>query len=239
VYDLREVRFDRAPQWDAAISGFSSAHLYHLGCWLDFVEETQNVVRRIYGIYEGGEIVGYLPGFIVQKGPIRVFGSPLPGWTTDYLGPVISPSVDQQGLWSAIAETFKRDHFHYAELCHRQLDVAAGVECGFRTMVRRTYVSPIPANEDDLFDSFSKSTRKVVRRALRRGLRAMTCTDPAFIDCYYDQLIAVFAKCAIAPTYPIDRVRALWKHLLEALDANWPPAKHDGHERRSMRRNAY
>jgi len=42
------------------------------------------------------EVVGYLAGFTIRKGPIKIFASPFPGWTTAYMGPLLDKRVPQR-----------------------------------------------------------------------------------------------------------------------------------------------
>ena len=67
--------------WDKEAESYATWNVYHSAAWLDFIERTQPVKRRIYGLYLDTQRVGLLPGFTLRKGPLRIFGSPLPGWT--------------------------------------------------------------------------------------------------------------------------------------------------------------
>ncbi|MCZ6665810.1 MAG: GNAT family N-acetyltransferase, partial [Gammaproteobacteria bacterium] len=214
MYELQAITFDSPKAWDRAVKLFDTWHLYHLGAWLDFIECTQPVTRRVYGIYAEGVLVGYLPGFVIQKGPIRIFGSPLPGWTTPYLGPAVNRNIDSYSLYLAIARTLRRDGFRHAEICNPAIDPDPARRAGFRQAARYTYVADLGAKPDEILSNFSKSTRKVVRRALRGEIHAVTTDDPAFIDHYYDQLCVVFAKGNSRPTYTKQRVQALWKLMM-------------------------
>lgn len=214
MYELYEVTFNSTADWDRAISSFDSRHFYHLGAWLDFIEETQPVARKVYGIYKDSCLVGYLPGFILLKGPVRIFGSPFPGWTTPYLGPVVRKDVDLRELFNGILDTLRRDRFWHAEIRHFAITPDSLIGTGFRQTIGQTYIAPIPTTAEDILTRFNTSARKAVRRGLRGEIRAITTKDPSFIDHYYDQLREVFAKDNIKPTYSKERVRTLWSLLM-------------------------
>ena len=55
--------------------------------------------------------------------------------------------------------------------------------------------------------------RRCIRKAEKSGLTIEEAHDPGFADDYYEQLKDVFAKQGLVPTYKVDRVRALVKHL--------------------------
>lgn len=214
MYELQPVQFGSAKVWDAALARFDLWHLYHTAAWLDFLEQTQPVERRAYAIHGGEGLAGYLPGFALRQGPVRIFGSPFPGWTTPYLGPVVNRSVDWPELYRAIAAALRRDRFAHAELRHHQVDYDGAAEAGFRPVPYETQVAPVPANPELILAGFSKEGRRNVRLALRNGLRAEITIDPGFVDVFYDQLSAVFAKHGLPPTYPRRRVEKLWEHLM-------------------------
>jgi hypothetical protein len=67
--------------------------IYHTDEWLQFVAASQNAepVRAV--LAENGRVVGETCGLIVSKLGMKIFGSPLPGWTTMYMGFVLDPGV--------------------------------------------------------------------------------------------------------------------------------------------------
>ena len=214
MYQLHDIRFASSSDWDQAIRNYEVKHLYHIGAWMDFIEQTQPVTRKIYAIYQGDTIVGYLPGFLLKKGPVHIFGSPLPGWCTDYLGPVLQRGVDITAVLHAAARAFRRDNIQHAELCHNASTWARIGDTGFQRTTRMTFVAPIPADPDQMLRDFNKSTRKAIKLANSSGLEIVFSHERAFVDVYYAQLREVFEKSGIEPTYSKGRVHALWTHLM-------------------------
>jgi len=214
MYELEPAEFGSGEEWDAEITRFDLWHLYHTAAWLDFIEQTQPVERRVYRILEGDNLVGFLPGFALKKGPLRIFGSPLPGWTTAYLGPVVNRDVDQEVLFRSIARALKRDGFAHAEIRHNLLNPNAAVRAGFRRYAYETHLATVAGDPEAILASFTKEGRRNVRLAERAGLRAVVATEPEFADLYYEQLRAVFAKRNLEPTYPRERVHRLWRLLM-------------------------
>ena len=56
--------------------------------------------------------------------------------------------------------------------------------------------------------------RRCIRKAEKSGVTVEEAGDLAFADEYYEQLKDVFAKQGKLPTYPVERVRVLMKHML-------------------------
>jgi hypothetical protein len=55
--------------------------------------------------------------------------------------------------------------------------------------------------------------RRCIRKAEKSGVKIEEAHDLAFADEYYEQLKDVFAKQGLVPTYSVERVRSLVKHL--------------------------
>ncbi len=214
TYELHEVDFSSSTDWDTAMSVFELWDLYHLGAWLDFIEQTQSGRRKIYGIYEGDSVIGYLPGFVIRKGPVRIFGSPFPGWTTSYMGPIVNRDVDMKKLFRTVSATLRKHGFLHSEIRHKAITADLATDIGLHKRTTTTYIAEICSGPEEILSSFSQSRRKVVRRALRSDLEAAFVTDPTFLDIHYEQLRATFAKRGIEPTYPKQRISVLWDLLM-------------------------
>ena len=62
--------------------------------------------------------------------------------------------------------------------------------------------------------NMTSACRRCIRKSKRVGLTIEKASDQAFADDYYSHLQEVFAGQRLIPTYPVERVRALVKHLL-------------------------
>src|SRR3989442_1557306 len=58
-----------------------------------------------------------------------------------------------------------------------------------------------------------KRKSRCVRKAEKSGVTIEEAHDIAFADEYYEQLKDVFAKQGLVPTYDVERVRALVRHM--------------------------
>lgn len=200
--------------WNDIVSQLHGFRAYHLSEWMNFIEETQGLKKIVYEISNNGETVGYLPGFAIHKGPVRIFASPFEGWNTPYMGPVICSDEDQGQLLQAIYQRLKTDGFHYGQFANPELDPKIILRNGFKTQESITYIALVGDSPDNVLANYSKSTRKNVRRAIRNDLLVESTTDKAFIGTYYEQLCQVFEKSNMRPTYSKQKVVALWDNLM-------------------------
>lgn len=203
--------------WDEAIAPFDSRHLFHKSRWLNFLEETQNGQIVRFRILEGRKESGYFVGLIVRKGPFKILGSPLRGWMTDYMGPIVNRGFDTESFLDALDDLCRKWKIHHVELCNPCLDPDVMRRKGFRFSEGITYVVPLSPNEDEMWKRLDRSScRKSINKAKREGLIVEEVTETSlasFIEEFYRELQEVFARQGLVPTYTIERVRSLFRHL--------------------------
>jgi len=91
--------------------------------------------------------------------------------------------------------------------------VEDGQELGFACQFYTSYRTDLTKSEDELFNSMDSACRRCVRKAEKSGVLIEEAHDAGFAAEYYEQLKDVFAKQGLVPTYKLERVRALVKHL--------------------------
>ncbi|GLI51892.1 hypothetical protein TSYNTROOL_19780 [Tepidanaerobacter syntrophicus] len=136
--------------WNNKISKFKNKTIYHTYEWLEFIEESQGLEKILYEITINEKVEGYLPGFIIKKGPIKIFGSPFPGWTTPYMGPLINENISQELLFSEIKKLMNKEDYHYAEFCNRSLDIGEAKKQKFIIEKGTTYISEVKSTPEEI-----------------------------------------------------------------------------------------
>jgi hypothetical protein len=89
---------------------------------------------------------------------------------------------------------------------------------GLRWASAPTAVIDLSPDTDALFGAMASACRRNIRKADKSGvvIEEADPGDEAFADEFYNQLRDVFAKQNLVPTYSIERVRALIRHLAPA-----------------------
>lgn len=197
-----------------AIDSFADRTVFQTREWLNFVRETQDASPILAELCEGGKLVGYFSGLTVTKLGVKILGSSFPGWTTPYIGFNLLPGVSRAAALAAVEDlawnTLKCLHMEVSDPCFSPED---GEELGFSCQYYTSYRTDLTKPEDQLFNEMESACRRCIRKAEKSGVVIEEAHDAAFADEYYEQLKDVFAKQGLVPTYGVERVRALVKHL--------------------------
>jgi len=198
----------------AALDQFPDRTVFQTREWLRFIAETQKATPVLVELREDGQLAGYFSGLTFTKFGIKVLGSSFPGWTTPYVGFNMLPGGSRASGLAAVErlswDTLKCMHI---EVSDPNFAVADGENLGFTPGAYVSYRTDLRKSEEELFNGMESACRRCVRKAEKSGVTIEEAHDSAFADEYYEQLKDVFAKQGLVPTYKVDRVRALIKHL--------------------------
>jgi len=100
------------------------------------------------------------------------------------------------------------------EVCDPHFSCDDGRGAGYKCTSTFTYQSDLTLSEDELFRRIEPTCRNKVRQAERKGVIIEDAHDFGFAAEYYAQLIQVFAKQNLYPTYTQERVEQLIDSLL-------------------------
>ena len=186
--------------------------------WLDFLARTQQAEPVVAAVMRNGEHVGYFTGAIVKRYGLRILGSPLPGWTTPSMGFNLFGDVTPGAAVEAVTRfAFGPMRCSHLELTDRRLTPADVAGLDFEATPTLTYEIDLAGSEDHVLGRMSSACRRAIRRGEKVGTTVERVRGPAFAQEYYAQLEEVFARQALVPTYPVERVRELI-HCLEPTD---------------------
>lgn len=185
--------------------------------WLDFLTESQGAEPVVARVFSGGGHVGWFTGAVVRRGGLKILGSPMRGWTTSYMGFNLDVPPDQTQLLQGLARwAFRSLGCVHLEVMDRTLDSHAAIPGNFHAGRLSGYERRIDVDDDELLAGMTKNGRRDVRRALRNGIEVEEvdpASDSGFGAEYYRQVCESFAKRSLVPTYPLERVEAMIRHL--------------------------
>ena len=138
----------------------------------------------VIGIFDRGTLTAAMPGFLRRFGPVRLFGSPLRGTMTPYLGPLgITLGASNGSLIGLIkmCNSFAREHWGvmYTEFSLRELSTSYGDELreSWERGTWTSYVLDLSPGEESLWDRMETRFRRHVRKSQRLGLRIVPLED--------------------------------------------------------------
>jgi hypothetical protein len=131
------------------------------------------------------------------------------------MGIRLLPGVDKPAALQALSRfAFRELGCIHVELSDYWLAPADIAGTGFEHTRWHTYEVDLGRSEEEIFAAMAPACRRCIRKAEREGVVVEEAHDAAFANEYYAQLEDVFAKQALVPTYPVERVRLLIRHLL-------------------------
>jgi len=205
------IEFD-AVDW-SVLDRFADRTVFQTREWIQFIRQSQNATPVIAELREGREVAGYFTGLTFTRLGIKILGSSFPGWTTPYIGFNLRPGASRAPALAAVEEMA----WSNLKCLHMEVsDPYFAIEDGSPGFAHEFYISyrtDLTKSEEELFDGMDSACRRCIRKAEKNGVTIEEAHDLAFADEYYQQLIDVFAKQKLVPTYTVDRVRTLIKHL--------------------------
>lgn len=206
------VDFDKM-DW-SGMDSFADRTVFQTEPWVRFIAETQNATPLLARLTESGKVVGYFTGLTFSRLGIKVLGSSFPGWTTPYMGFNLAPGASRADALAAVERAaWNQWKCLHIEISDPHFSGEEGQALGFETSYYTSYRTDLTQSEEELFQGMESACRRCVRKAEKSGVIIEEAHDLAFADEYYDQLKDVFAKQGLVPTYSVERVRALVRHL--------------------------
>ena len=182
--------------------------------WVDFVAETQKAQPVMARILRNNESVGWFTGLIVRKLGLRILGSPFPGWTTSYMGFNLSEGVDRGEVMKALFKFAFRDlGCVHVELMDRHIPLGIVQSRRIAHRVFHGYEIDLTQDESSIFSNMASSCQRCIRKAEKTGVTIQPSTDVEFAADFYNLLCEVFARQRLVPTYSLERVESLIRHL--------------------------
>jgi len=199
--------------WNA-LDEFHDRTVFQTREWLEFLAETQGARPVIAELRDGGEVAGYFAGLTFQRFGVRILGGSFPGWTTPYIGFNLRQGASRLDALAAIERlAFDELRCLHMEISDRGLSVEDGKALGFDIGFLESYETDLRQPEEEIFRRMTSACRRCIRKAEKSGVTVEETRDPAFADEFYDQLLDVFRKQKLVPSYGVERVRALIRHL--------------------------
>jgi lipid II:glycine glycyltransferase (peptidoglycan interpeptide bridge formation enzyme) len=199
--------------WDMKISRLKTRHLFHCSSWIKFLQETQLVQPIHFRITVNGRVMGFFVGFLLKKGIFRILGSPLSGWETEQMGPIVNEDFNTEAFLSALDKLCRQRKIHQIEIGNPYLSPEIMQKNGYGVTKWMTFLIPLSIDQDQMWKGVKSKCRNRVRKGIKNNLVVDDCDDESFVDEHYRQLLDVYAKQHLEPPFPIEFYRSLFRNL--------------------------
>ncbi|HWB20156.1 MAG TPA: GNAT family N-acetyltransferase [Phycisphaerales bacterium] len=212
-----QVRPVEPSEIDALLAHFPGASVFHSRAWLTTISKSHNV--RIFAARadRNGSPIAFWPYLEMRKGPFRVIGSPLPGWSTAYIGPITNSADpnDAQAILNAFLGHRLFKWYAYAAVktvgnpC--PFDFAAA---GFTKVTDlETYLIDLTQSEDAIWNNMKGECRSRIRKAEKLGIEIREEAAPDFLEDFWAMSLETFSKSGIQPTHTREFCVGVWNNL--------------------------
>ncbi len=187
--------------------------------WIEFIEEDSKATPYILRITKDNSLVGYFSALIVKKMGLKIVGSPFPGWSTVYMGLDVYEKIDKYPILDELIPYIIHDtKCIYLQIIDRDFDVEhlIPIKRKYKGTIEFVDTLELGIEGDDAvqYKKMKADCRNFIKQFERRGATIEEATpNDDFAEEYYEQLLDVFAKQNLVPTYTVDKVKCLLKHL--------------------------
>jgi hypothetical protein len=214
MYELTEIGREDYLGCREQIKKYASKTLFHEPAWLEYLERTGKGAPKYFEIVcNNNNKIGYFVFLEVKLGPFKIMGSPLPGWTTNYMGPIINEDVNQRELILSIKKLIRNKRYVYTEIKSDILKKELMQEAGFVPLCDQTAVFDVPKNEEDAWKKMSGFCRNRIRKGMKNSLEVEEVDNPSILEEYYDMIVARYREQGMEFPFSIDRLKILWDCL--------------------------
>jgi hypothetical protein len=215
VYTVAEASL---AEWDDLVARFPDRTVFHRSAWLEAIACTLSFKLILTKVLRGQECVAIWPCFETRKGPFRVLGSPLPGSSTPYLGPLFAPDADMTSALEQFMASWKLGPLSYfacrTQDEHREVNLRP---FGFNPIRRfETYLIDIGQAEETLWANLSSECRNRIRKARKSGLEVHVEENLDFLGDFWRTSQEVFARSGIRPNYTPTLFQQIWHRMRPA-----------------------
>jgi hypothetical protein len=217
------------PEWDALVRQFPLHTAFHSLSWLASVAEAYGLRLALLKASLHDRPVAAWPCLSMRKGLLRIVGSPLPGWSTPYLGPLLANGHALDVIKAMLQHPELRRSAYFAckvlaengELDLRSLNFTS-------TMRLETYRLDLRRGEDELWANCRRECRNHVRKAEKCSVEIRAETDGSIVDDFWSMSLETFGKSGVKPTYNRELIDAIWRRCGSGGNLDVISAFHQG-----------
>lgn len=178
------------PGWDSLVREFDSGCLFHTTGWLEYLERVQGVEFVAKPLRASG-VDGFHVAALTRRGPFRLAGSPLPGWRTMRMGPLVGADVDGEAVAAACERFGAELGVSLYEVVSEFVDREQFEHNGWTTEAYGSLVVDLPEDSEALWKGLKKAVRGRVKKGRSNGLSVVTGVDDSLVRDVWERSDAI------------------------------------------------
>lgn len=216
-YTFKKIPFETLDKEE--FNSFPDKTVLTTPSWIRFIEEDSKAQPYILRITEDGKLVGYFTALRRKQFKLPIIASPFPGWSTQYMGfDLLDSSLKCKILPELVDYVFKNEKCWFFQVNDRGFDhdeiLALAKKNKYTVHFAESLELGIDGDDAFLYKNMKTDCRNFIKQFERRGATIEQAEpNDEFAEEYYEQLLDVFAKQNLVPTYTVDKVKCLLKHL--------------------------
>jgi hypothetical protein len=202
-------------EWTELLTQFPEHTVFHTIPWLSAIAAANGLDIVLTSVFCAAQCLALWPCLVLRKGPLRILGSPLPGWSTAYLGPLFVRDSDANASLRLMLNhrAMKRSAYFACKVLdyHRDVDLSP---FGFSPVLRyETYQLDLAPPESELWSNVRQECRKHIKKAQKQGVEIRQEQSSQFLDEYWELTIESFARSGMRPPHDRQLLDELWNRL--------------------------
>lgn len=195
------------------IESCSDSNIFHTRDWMKFLIVCKGLKPFVVRIHLDKKLIGFFIRYKFKKIGLNIIGSPFEGWTTSYQGICSLYSLNKKqriSIYKKLSE-FCLKYCILLQFLDWNLDNEDVIDHFQNFNFQRSYYLDLSPDIDILFKSFKqKSCQYAIHKAQKLGVKIQVPEHPhEFAEEYYNELVDVFSKQGLTPTYSVDHVKYL------------------------------
>ncbi len=186
--------------------------------WINFLENSFQLKRLLLGIFKDNQIVGVFPTLVTRRGPFKIWGSPLRGWGTAFMGPLVEKELLEE-VMLGFDRLLGKLRIDYVEFCFSQEEgIPRDVlnSKGYVCEPAFTWILDLTGGEQKLWAGLGDKGRNVVRKALKNQVTIVEPVGADWVEEFYPMLTESLRKHGTSP----GKSREVYYKLQDFLGTN-------------------
>jgi hypothetical protein len=205
--ELRLIDPTRYPQWDQLLFSKPNCSFFHSSAWARVLAESYGFRPIYFASFDEGNLSNLIPIMEVGSFVTGRRGVSLP--FTDQCQAIFKEEVDYEGLFNNIIDYGKRRAWRYVEFRGQNQFLSRHIH----SYCYYTHKLDLTIPEDQIFSSFRASTRRNIRKAIRKGVTVDICYSMDSISEFY-RLNCMTRRHHGLPPQPFNFFKKVLDHII-------------------------